>query len=76
VQNAGVMTVSDGAMLPIGGIVENTGTIALGSTGDITRFEILPKSATLAGGGHVTLSDDAHNVVFGSTPDATLVNVD
>ncbi|UEP38738.1 Ig-like domain-containing protein [Burkholderia ambifaria] len=76
VQNAGVMTVSDGAMLPIGGIVENTGTIALGSTGDITRFEILPKSATLEGGGHVTLSDDAHNVVFGSTPDATLVNVD
>ncbi|MET3623660.1 Ig-like domain-containing protein [Burkholderia ambifaria] len=75
VQNAGVMTVSDGAMLPIGGIVENTGTIALGSTGDITRFEILPKSATLEGGGHVTLSDDAHNVVFGSTPDATLVNV-
>ncbi|WP_244110154.1 beta strand repeat-containing protein, partial [Burkholderia ambifaria] len=76
VQNAGVMTVSDGAMLPIGGIVENTGTIALGSTGDITRFEILPKSATLEGGGHVTLSDDAHNVVFGSTADATLVNVD
>ncbi|WP_175773155.1 Ig-like domain-containing protein [Burkholderia ambifaria] len=76
VQNAGVMTVSDGAMLPIGGIVENTGTIALGSTGDITRFEILPKSATLEGGGHLTLSDDVHNVVFGSTPDATLVNVD
>ncbi|WP_244103215.1 Ig-like domain-containing protein [Burkholderia ambifaria] len=76
VQNAGVMTVNDGAMLPIGGIVENTGTIALGSTGDITRFEILPKSATLEGGGHLTLSDDAHNVVFGSTPDATLVNVD
>ncbi|WP_247682233.1 Ig-like domain-containing protein [Burkholderia sp. Tr-862] len=76
VQNAGTMTVNDGAMLPIGGIVENTGTIALGSTGDITRFEILPKSATLEGGGHVTLSDDSHNVVFGSTPDATLVNVD
>nr|WP_268040134.1 Ig-like domain-containing protein [Burkholderia ambifaria]WDR98180.1 Ig-like domain-containing protein [Burkholderia ambifaria] len=76
VQNAGTMTVNDGAMLPIGGIVENTGTIALGSTGDITRFEILPKSATLEGGGHLTLSDDAHNVVFGSTPDATLVNVD
>ncbi|MBR8222444.1 Ig-like domain-containing protein [Burkholderia ambifaria] len=76
VQNAGIMTVNDGAMLPIGGIVENTGTIALGSTGDITRFEILPKSATLEGGGHVTLSDDSHNVVFGSTPDATLVNVD
>ncbi|WP_260432371.1 Ig-like domain-containing protein [Burkholderia sp. Bp9140] len=76
VQNAGIMTVNDGAMLPIGGTVENTGTIALGSTGDITRFEILAKSATLEGGGHVTLSDDSHNVVFGSTPDATLVNVD
>nr|WP_242431852.1 Ig-like domain-containing protein [Burkholderia ambifaria] len=75
-QNAGIMTVNDGAMLPIGGTVENTGTIALGSTGDITRFEILAKSTTLEGGGHVTLSDDSHNVVFGSTPDATLVNVD
>ncbi|WP_230959031.1 beta strand repeat-containing protein, partial [Burkholderia stagnalis] len=74
--NAGVMTVNDGAMLPVGGTIDNTGTIALGSTGDLTRFEVLVKSATLEGGGHVTLSDDSHNVIFGSTPDATLVNVD
>ncbi|MXN77346.1 Ig-like domain repeat protein [Burkholderia sp. 4701] len=74
--NAGVMTVDDGAMLPVGGTIDNTGTIALGSTGDLTRFEVLVKSATLEGGGHVTLSDDSHNVIFGSTPDATLVNVD
>ncbi|AOK62280.1 Ig-like domain repeat protein [Burkholderia ubonensis] len=74
--NAGVMTVNDGAMLPVGGTIDNTGTIALGSTGDLTRLEVLVKSATLEGGGYVTLSDDSHNVVFGSTPDATLVNVD
>ncbi|WP_256099002.1 beta strand repeat-containing protein [Burkholderia ubonensis] len=74
--NAGVMTVNDGAMLPAGGTIDNTGTIALGSTGDLTRLEVLVKSATLEGGGYVTLSDDSHNVVFGSTPDATLVNVD
>ncbi|RQR64585.1 hypothetical protein DIE18_05115 [Burkholderia sp. Bp9125] len=74
--NAGVMTVNDGAMLPVGGTIDNTGTITLGSTGDLTRFEVLVKSATLEGGGHVTLSDDSHNVIFGSTPDATLVNVD
>ncbi|WP_232448722.1 beta strand repeat-containing protein, partial [Burkholderia ubonensis] len=74
--NAGVMTVNDGAMLPAGGTIDNTGTIALGSTGDLTRLEVLVKSATLEGGGYVTLSDDSHNVVFGSTPDTTLVNVD
>ncbi|WP_256253574.1 beta strand repeat-containing protein [Burkholderia ubonensis] len=74
--NAGVMTVNDGAMLPVGGTIDNTGTIALGSTGDLTRLEVLVKSATLEGGGYVTLSDDSHNVVFGSTPDTTLVNVD
>ena len=32
--NAGTMTISDGAMLPLDGMIDNTGTIALNSTGD------------------------------------------
>uniref|UniRef100_UPI001FC84D6A beta strand repeat-containing protein n=1 Tax=Paraburkholderia terricola TaxID=169427 RepID=UPI001FC84D6A len=74
--NSGVMTVNDGAMLPLGGTINNTGTIALASTGDGTDLEVLVKSASLEGGGHLTLSDDSHNVIFGGSPDATLINVD
>ncbi|MFM0032967.1 Ig-like domain repeat protein, partial [Paraburkholderia madseniana] len=74
--NSGVMTVNDGAMLPLGGTINNTGTIALASTGDGTDLEILVKSASLEGGGHLMLSDDSHNVIFGGSPDATLINVD
>ncbi|HTI17975.1 MAG TPA: Ig-like domain-containing protein [Trinickia sp.] len=74
--NSGVLTVSDGAMLPLGGTISNTGSIELASTGNGANLEILVKSATLEGGGRVTLSDDSHNVIFGGTPDATLINVD
>src|SRR6185295_5896756 len=31
--NTGTMTIADGAILPLGGMIENSGTIALGSTG-------------------------------------------
>ncbi|WP_244973343.1 beta strand repeat-containing protein, partial [Paraburkholderia rhynchosiae] len=74
--NSGVMTVNDGAMLPLGGTIDNAGTIALASTGDGTDIEILVKSASLEGGGHLMLSDDSHNVIFGGSSDATLINVD
>jgi VCBS repeat-containing protein len=74
--NAGTMSVGDGAILPIGGTIDNTGTIALGSTGDETDLEILVRGATLQGGGTLTLSDNSANVVFGGDPSARLTNVD
>src|SRR5205807_5226986 len=74
--NAGTMSVDDGAILPIGGTIDNTGTIALGSTGDETDLEILVRGATLQGGGTLTLSDNSANVVFGGDPSAMLTNVD
>ncbi len=74
--SAGTMTVGDAAMLPLGGTIDNTGTIALGSTGDETDLEILVKGATLQGGGQVTLSDNGQNVIFGGAADAVLTNVD
>ena len=40
IHNAGTMTVDDGAVLPLGGTIDNTGTIALDSTGTETDLEI------------------------------------
>src|SRR5260370_17853958 len=74
--NSGTMTVNDGAMLALGGTIDNTGTIAIASSGHETDLEIIVNSATLQGGGHVTLSDDSHNVLYGGTANATLINID
>lgn len=74
--NAGTMSVGDGAVLPLGGTVDNTGTIALNSTGNESDLEILVRGATLEGGGALTLSDNSANVVFGGDPGAVLTNVD
>jgi hypothetical protein len=74
--NAGPMTVSDGAILPLGGTIDNTGTIALNSTGDETDLEVIVQGVTLEGGGQVTLSDNGQNVIFGGAASATLTNVD
>ena len=70
------MTIADGAILPLGGIIDNSGSIMLGSTGSETNLQILVESATLQGGGQVMLSDDNHNVIFGGAASATLINVD
>jgi hypothetical protein len=74
--NAATMTLSDGALLPLGGTVDNTGTIALNAAGNQTDLEILASGATLQGGGHVTLSDSSANVIVGSTAESVLTNVD
>lgn len=74
--NNGTMTVSNGAILPLGGVVANTGTIVLGSTGSETKLQVLVESVKLQGHGHVQLSDDANNVIFGGTSNAKLINID
>lgn len=74
--NSGTMTISNGAILPLGGTIDNSGTIALASTGSETDLQILVESVTLQGGGHVTLSDSDQNVIFGGSAAATLHNVD
>jgi large repetitive protein len=74
--NTGAMTIGDGAILPLGGTIGNTGTIVLASTGDETDLEILVRGATLQGGGQVVLSDNSQNVVSGGDASAVLTNVD
>ena len=72
--NAGVMTVSDGAMLPLSGIIDNAGTIALNSTGDQTELQIVGSGITLEGGGQLTLL--SNSVIVGTNPADMLTNVD
>jgi hypothetical protein len=74
--NDGTLAISDGAMMPVSGIIDNTGVIQLNSTGSETDLEIIQHGATLQGGGQVVLSDDSHNTIYGSTADTLLHNVD
>jgi len=74
--NTGTLTIADGAIMPFGGSLDNSGTIELGSAGNETRLEILFRGATLTGGGQVLLSDNAQNVIFGGSADTVLTNVD
>ncbi|WP_237884046.1 beta strand repeat-containing protein, partial [Pseudomonas sp. PGPR40] len=74
--NTGTLTIADGAIMPFGGSIQNSGTIELGSTGSETELEILFRGATLTGGGQVLLSDSAQNVIFGGSTDTVLTNAD
>ena len=60
--NTGTMTIGDGAVLPLSGTVNNTGTIALDSAGNETHLELIQYRIMLQGGGQVILSDNGENV--------------
>ncbi|MET4116006.1 VCBS repeat-containing protein, partial [Bradyrhizobium sp. JR1.5] len=75
-ENAGNMVISDGAVLPLSGVIHNIGSIALNSTGDETDLQLIEHGITLDGGGHVDLSDSGQNVITGTASDVTLTNVD
>ena len=70
------MVISDGAILPLSGIIDNTGTIELNSTGSGTLLQLIQHGITLQGGGQVILSDSGDNVISGTVDDVTLTNVD
>ena len=74
--NAGTMTIGDGAMLPLSGIINNTGTIGLNSEGSDTLLQLIQYGITLQGGGQIVLSDDAGNVISGTLSGVNLINVD
>ncbi|UQR61116.1 VCBS domain-containing protein [Bradyrhizobium sp. C-145] len=76
VDNPGAMTIGDGAMLPLSGIIHNTGEIDLQSSGDDTLLQLIQTGIKLEGGGLVTLSDDDHNIIAGTASNVTLDNVD
>jgi hypothetical protein len=74
--NSGSLTIADGATLPLGGVVNNAGTIALGSAGNATELELLGPRVTLMGGGQLVLSDNGGNTVSGTSAAVTLDNID
>ena len=73
---AGTMTIGDGALLPLSGVINNTGTIALDSAGSTTTLELIQYGITLKGGGQVVLSDSSANFISGTLASVTLTNVD
>nr|WP_283813808.1 VCBS domain-containing protein [Bradyrhizobium niftali] len=75
-ENAGHMVISDGAILPLSGIIDNTGTIELNSTGSGTDLELIEHGITLQGHGQVVLSDSSQNLITGTVSDVMLTNVD
>ncbi|WP_439393019.1 VCBS domain-containing protein [Bradyrhizobium sp. PMVTL-01] len=75
-ENPGTMTIGNGALLPLSGDIDNTGTIELNSTGDTTDLQLIQHGITLHGGGTVVLSDSSENVIEGTASDVTLTNVD
>jgi hypothetical protein len=56
-QNSGSMTISDGAIIPLSRVIENTGTIELNSTGNDTDLQLVEHGITLEGHGQVILPD-------------------
>jgi hypothetical protein len=70
------MAIGDGAFLPLSGVVNNTGAIALDSTGNTTVLELIQSGLTLEGGGRIILSDSDQNFISGISPGITLTNVD
>jgi hypothetical protein len=74
--NAGTMTIGDGAMLPLSGIINNTGTIDLDSASAGSLLQLIQYGITLQGNGTVVLSDYDGNVISGTLQSVTLHNVD
>ena len=74
--NSGNMVLSNGSILPLSGVVENTGTITLDSTGAGTEIQIVQHGITLEGGGSLRLSDSSANVVNGTSSDVVFTNID
>jgi hypothetical protein len=79
--NAGTIQVSDGAILYLGGTVNNTnksaaGGIQLNSTGSSTEIRLTGPTTTFTGSGTVVLGTGTTNYIFGNSGASnTLVNV-
>ena len=64
--NAGTISVEDSSTLAVGGTIANSGLISLNAGADTARL-VITANATLTGLGHLTLSDNAQNLVYGAS---------
>src|SRR5262249_54163097 len=67
VTNAGTLNIGNNTSLNLGSNVTNTGNINLNSAGNNTDLIIDVYGAKLMGAGHITLSDNGTNRVYGSS---------
>jgi hypothetical protein len=74
--NDATIEIGDGAMLPLSGLVHNTGTIEMNSDSAWTLLQLIRDGIDLDGGGQILMSDSDGNVIMGTTPDIVLTNVD
>ena len=74
--NSAHLDIGNGAILPMSGLLENSGTITLGSTSQESLLQVLQNGLALTGGGSVALADSGLNVIAGAGAGGTLVNVD
>jgi hypothetical protein len=75
-ENPADMIISNGAKLPLSGMIDNTGVIELNSTGEETDLQLIQSGATLHGGGQIVLSDSDANIISGTSSSVTLNNED
>ncbi|MBR0871409.1 VCBS domain-containing protein, partial [Bradyrhizobium tropiciagri] len=75
-ENPIAMTIDDGALLPLSGIIHNTGMISLNSAGNETSLQLIEHGITLEGGGQLILSDSSGNFISGAISGITFTNVD
>jgi hypothetical protein len=76
VNNKGVVNINNNTALTLQGSIANSGTIALNSGGNVTDLIVDVTNANLSGGGHVILSNNGENRIYGNTTATKLVNVD
>lgn len=67
--NLGTVVVNDQDQLTLIGTINNTGTIsqAQTSTTGSTQLRIAGQTVTLQGGGHVVMSNNANNLIYGNS---------
>ncbi|WP_202190148.1 VCBS domain-containing protein, partial [Ensifer sp. LCM 4579] len=76
VNNAATIAIGDGALLPLSGTIDNSGTITLDAHDSLAMLQIIQYGITLQGGGQVILSDSDLNVITGTRASVTLTNFD
>ncbi len=77
ITNSGTYVGTNNSTTVLNGVINNTGSILLSSTGNTTDLHIAD-GTTLQGGGSVILSDNPNNRIFGQTNSGTevLTNLD
>ena len=76
--NTGTFMVKDQTVLSLAGTINNTGLISESQTSGSgnTQIRVSSQNVTLKGGGKLTMSNSALNLIVGTTSSDTLTNVD